>query len=528
LVEMLGYDTKDDIIGRLVYELYTPESAKTVKKKIFPEFKKNGIIEDKELQIQKKNGKIKDVNLNVSSVRDEKGNILHSRSSWRDITERKEAERRNVFASEILQIMNKSSERKDIIRHILEKIKEFTGFEAVAIRLKEGEDFPYYSTSGFPGYFVEAEKYLCQRDADGEILRDILGKPYLECMCGNILCGRTDVKYEFFTEGGSFWSNNTTKLLSTTSDEDRQTRTRNRCNSEGYESVALIPLRSENETIGLLQFNDSHTDMFNIEMIEFFEGIGYSIGIALSIKKTEEVLVDTKNQLYRSERLAATGRLAASIAHEINNPLQAMRSHIGIIEKNMPEDIPVQESIEQTNIGIDRIGHIVKQLLDLHREKNRARDFTDVNTVIESTLDMMKNQLDINKIVVKYDLRKHLPPVKADQQELVQVFMNMFINAQDAMYDGGELTISTRPAKQKVIIDIKDSGVGMTDDEMEHIFEPFFSTKEMSLGNGLGLSISKSIIDSYQGEITVNSEPGKGSKFTITLPLPKYQENKYE
>jgi len=167
--------------------------------------------------------------------------------------ERKLIEQWKALNMKVLDTINKSATWKDCIEEILGEIKQFTGFEAVAIRLRDNEDFPYYVTKGFPAHFVEAERYLCTRDSKGEMIRDSKGNPYVECMCGNVICGRTDASKNFFTEGGSFWSNNTSKLLSETTDEDRQAKTHNRCNSEGYESVALFPLKSGQEILGLLQ-----------------------------------------------------------------------------------------------------------------------------------------------------------------------------------------------------------------------------------------------------------------------------------
>ncbi|MBI4965773.1 MAG: PAS domain S-box protein [Desulfomonile tiedjei] len=197
------------------------------------------------------------------------------------------AQESQILAVRILELLNRQTEASDAMREILGMVKEFTGFEAVGIRLRDGEDFPYFETIGFPGYFVEAESSLCSRNEAGEIIRDSTGNPLLECMCGNILRGRTDPSLPFFTQGGSFWSNCTTELLATTTEKERQTRTRNQCNGEGYESVALIPLRSGPEIIGLLQLNDSRKNCFTPEMISFFEGVGVSIGIVLDRTKVE-------------------------------------------------------------------------------------------------------------------------------------------------------------------------------------------------------------------------------------------------
>ncbi len=207
------------------------------------------------------------------------------------------AQRSQALAVRILTLLNQRITARDAIRQVLGLVREFTGFGAVAIRLRQEDDFPYFVAQGFPDTFVEAENSLCNRDKAGEIIRDSAGRAILECMCGNILCGRTDPSFSFFTEGGSFWSCHTTELLATTSDSDRQTRTRNRCNASGYESVALIPLRSEGETIGLLQLNDVRKDCFTLDMITFFEGMGASIGIVLARVKAEEALLRSKEEL---------------------------------------------------------------------------------------------------------------------------------------------------------------------------------------------------------------------------------------
>jgi len=223
-------------------------------------------------------------------VFDENHNVVSVIEYSLDITEREIAQNRQRFAAQMFDILNRSSVESDIIRQILLAIKEFTGFEAVGIRLREGDDYPYYVTFGFPSTFVARENFLCVRGAGGDAVRDEHGNAELECMCGNVIRGRTDPKQPFFTDGGSFWSNCTTELLATTSESDRQSRTRNVCNAEGYESVALIPLMSDTECIGLLQLNDRRKNQFTLDLIEYFESIGASVGIALARKQADEEL----------------------------------------------------------------------------------------------------------------------------------------------------------------------------------------------------------------------------------------------
>ncbi len=179
-----------------------------------------------------------------------------------ETTESRRAEDERRRLTELLELINTADDWRSLLRSVLERLRECSGCEAVGIRLRDGPDFPYFAVSGFPAEFVEMENRLCAYRADGEVERDDEGQPILGCMCGNILCGRVDPSRSFFTADGCFWSNCTTELLATTSDADRQTRTRNRCNGAGYESVALIPLRAGGDTFGLVQFNDRRRGRF--------------------------------------------------------------------------------------------------------------------------------------------------------------------------------------------------------------------------------------------------------------------------
>jgi PAS domain S-box-containing protein len=206
----------------------------------------------------------------------------------RDITERKEIATRQELAGRILERLNQKSERLDLIHDVIKLIKGSTRFDAVGIRLREGEDFPYFEVNGFSDDFVKSENYLCARNERGEQVFDEKGHPVLACMCGSVIIGRADPALPFFTEGGSFWTNSTTDLLTTTPPEALQVPTRNRCNEAGYESVALFPLRCGDEIVGLLQLNDSRPGRFTPETISFFEEVGTSIGIALARVRAEE------------------------------------------------------------------------------------------------------------------------------------------------------------------------------------------------------------------------------------------------
>ncbi|MEK7753715.1 MAG: PAS domain S-box protein, partial [Acidobacteriota bacterium] len=216
-----------------------------------------------------------------------------------DITERKRHESDREMTVALLRQINAPNDTHNLIRTVTGYLQKWSDCEAVGIRLSEGADFPYYETRGFPVDFVEAESFLCARDAQGELLFDSQGNPLLECMCGNVLCGRVNPRLPFFTENGSFWTNSTTDLLASTTEADRQGRTRNRCNTAGYESVALIPLCSAGRTLGLLQFNDRRKGRFTLATIAILERAASSIAIALEQRKAQAALRDSE-KTYRT------------------------------------------------------------------------------------------------------------------------------------------------------------------------------------------------------------------------------------
>ena len=216
-----------------------------------------------------------------------------------DITAHRADEARREAERRLLRISHLSVDLRELIGNLVAFFKELTDCQAVGIRLRQGEDYPYYESCGFPSYFILAENFLCKRTPDGGIVRDGAGKPMLECRCGNVLHGRFDSSLPFFTERGSFWTNNTTVLLARTTEADRQARTRNRCNGEGYESVALIPFRLREEVYGLLQLNDKTVGRFTPELISQLEDLAAYVSLSLS-KHMADTFQQESEERYRS------------------------------------------------------------------------------------------------------------------------------------------------------------------------------------------------------------------------------------
>ncbi|MFA5117269.1 MAG: PAS domain S-box protein [Candidatus Omnitrophota bacterium] len=252
-----------------------------------------------EEQVTTADGRRRVFNSTKGPLFDKNGSVIGLFCVARDITENKRIEREQEAALEMLRIINGSKSAQELIHDVVIFFLRQSGCEAVGVRLRDGEDFPYFETRGFPAQFVLLENSLCSRDAAGELIRESSGNPVIECMCGNVICGRIDESKPFFTGGGSFWTNSTSELLASTTEADRQARTRNRCNGEGYESVALLPLRAGNERLGLLQLNSRRKGMFSAESIAFWEHLSGYLSVGLAKLRVDDALRESE-QRYRS------------------------------------------------------------------------------------------------------------------------------------------------------------------------------------------------------------------------------------
>ncbi len=305
-------------------------------------------------------------------------------------------------------------------------------------------------------------------------------------------------------------------------------------------AVMAVPLLMAERSIGVIEVTSSQPDAYTRDELRTLQALASTLAVALDnahlydeLKTLLRERERAQAQLIHSEKVAALGRLAASIAHEINNPLQAVQGCLALAEEELDGRQRREKMDRYLDIAgseIERIAAIVLRMRNFYRPAREGLQPTDLHGVLESVLELTNGQLQHSDIAVERCFQKGaepLPMIRANADQLKQVFLNLVLNGIDAMPAGGTLRMSTgldqmaagggqrpRPAMR---IEFSDTGEGMPPEVLSHLFEPFFTTKEH--GSGLGLSISYGIIQSHGGEITVTSQVGVGTTFTILLPV---------
>lgn len=238
--------------------------------------------------------------------------------------------------------------------------------------------------------------------------------------------------------------------------------------------------------------------------------------------KNDELATMTQ-QLWQASRLATVGELAASIAHELNNPLATISLRLETLGAQLAGDEQKHHAVEIVTDEVERMGKLVSNLLHFSRRTHRQISTVDVREELDNSCELIEYHLRSHNVKVIRDYADELPTIQADRQQLRQVFLNLLTNASDAMKDGGSITVRANPAAandgaQIIRVELIDSGAGIAPDLLEKIWDPFFTTKPEGKGTGLGLAICKRVIEEHHGSITMTSELGKGT--TVLLELP--------
>jgi signal transduction histidine kinase len=293
-----------------------------------------------------------------------------------------------------------------------------------------------------------------------------------------------------------------------------------------HKSILIQPMYWKGELMGgftVLWTRERHR--FTPEELRLTEGIALQGALAVEnsrlyegVKAQMAELQRTQAQLVQSTKLAAIGELAANIAHEINNPLTTVLGFASFLAERLKTDDPMREELGLIQEEASRARDIVRDLLQFSRQRDFSPEAVDLNIVLEQVIAMVRRQGALNTVTVEERYTPDLPPVEVDVSRIKQVFLNIINNAVYVMPDGGSLTVTTTAMGGAVRVAFTDTGPGIAAEHRDRIFDPFFTTKPEVSGTGLGLSVSLGIVQSHGGTIEVETELGRGSTFSITLP----------
>ena len=243
-----------------------------------------------------------------------------------------------------------------------------------------------------------------------------------------------------------------------------------------------------------------------------------------ALRERTRELAATTQQLWQSARLAGVGELAASIAHELNNPLGTVSLRVEGVLAKTPHDDPRRKSLEIIDQEVARMARLVGNLLQFSRAGRDQVSTVNVREEIEKTIELTDHHLRRRGVRVDPDFAPAVPDIYADRQQLRQVFLNLFTNAADAMPRGGRLVPRVRPGElpgptPAVVVEVADTGVGIAPEHLPRVFDPFFTTKDEGQGTGLGLAICRRIVGQHQGTLELESRVGEGTTVRVTLPV---------
>jgi len=574
---------------------------------------------------------------------------------FENITERKRAEEEREATLELLRVCNRAGDLQELMRDLARSFQQITGCETIGFRRKEGESFPYYEINSTLRDFAQVENTLCSDGIAPNIEeQNPADLRTLACICGSIIRGSFDASKPYYTSHGSFWTNSLSELLTDSCNPDLLAAKRVQCSLFRYESVVLIPIRSQGETLALLQFNDKRKGLFTEEKILLLEKLVDYVAIAVAKRINDERLRETTQRLQmatastglgiwdwdlyantfiwddrmfllygipsdsspvrfetwkralhsadadrvvaetqmafrggknfdtefrillqdgtmriikaegvvlrdaqaksmrmiginkditrqkeleekfiQAQKMEVVGLLAGGVAHDFNNILTAIIGYGNLLRMKLPAADPLHHYVEQILTSSEKAANLTQSLLAFSRKQVMHPILIDVNETVSNTKKLLSRVLG-EDIALEVKTTDFPLMIRADTGQIEQVLLNLAANARDAMPQGGTLTITTQETEineqfiqeqrygspgKFVLISVTDTGVGMDRAMQQHLFEPFFTTKEVGKGPGLGLAMVYGTIKQHGGFIGVSSDPGKGTCFTIYLPL---------
>ena len=295
---------------------------------------------------------------------------------------------------------------------------------------------------------------------------------------------------------------------------------------EGLVALLSVPLLFGGQVLGVLNVYKGEPHVFSNEEVRILAALAELSGIAIEKARLYERIVDVEELLRQNERLSALGLLAAEVAHEIRNPLTVMKMLYHSLDLKFPPGDPRTQDTKIMGEKMDHLNRVVEQVLDFARSTEPQLVPVNVNQLLDDLSLLTRHKLRQQRVEIVRDLAPHLPAVQADATQLEQAFLNLTLNAVEAMPQGGRLTVTTRVIRQPrtrkepthVVIEFTDTGAGMTEEQQKKAFSSLLATTKAK-GTGLGLAIVARVIETHRGEVKVQSKPGEGTSFTITLPV---------
>lgn len=430
--------------------------------------------------------------------------------------------------------INNISNLQDALLLIITNLKIITQCDAIGIRLQKDDDYPYYTYDGFPKSFVIKENSLCVKDLNENRIKSEDNQSYLlECMCGAVITGNINPNSIEFTKHGSFYSNNTTLFINSKNKNEIKIKTRNLCNSVGYESIALIPIKSNSRVIGLIQLNDFRTNVFTMEMIRYLEMLGENIGLAIENFMLNDKIKESELIIKLNEQKAKIQEeLLINLTHEFKTPLTVINSAIQTMELVCKNELSDKAKGFLNNIrkNSNRQLKLVNNILDITRLKAGQIKLNlqniDIVNLTRSITESIKIYAEFKQIDIKFLSLIEKKVISLDDEKYERIILNLLSNAIKFTPEGKSIAVKLfqKIIKHRSFIYIKiiDTGIGIPKSKLDLVFERFGqvdnSLSRHAEGAGIGLSLIKMLVDLMGGKILLKSKEGIGSEFTIILP----------
>jgi signal transduction histidine kinase/ActR/RegA family two-component response regulator len=425
-------------------------------------------------------------------------------------------DKRHDLTLRLLEILNQTGGPEgDDVQRILAELGRSLDFDSVAIRLRGDAGFALYESNESHGLFIGPDRNHCEPAVQGGA-----------CLCGHILGGQVDVSMPCFTKRGSFWSNDYARSVATTAKLETLL-TRQTCVRDGYASMASIPLRNGNTSLGLLHLADHRPGRFTPDALAFLESLGTVIGISLVRQRAARELKEAKERAEAANR--AKSEFLANMSHEIRTPMNAILGFTDLVlETKLTGDQREYLSIVKGR-GQDLL-HIIDDILDLARIEADRLGLIDepfrVREAVTSAMASVRLRVEQKGLTLKSSIADDVPAeLRGDSLRLRQVLLNLLSNAIKFTSEGSiSLSVErldTLPGPQCGLrFTVADTGIGIPKSRQQLIFEPFIQADSSTVrtygGTGLGLTISRRLVEKMDGEIDVKSQPGQGSAFFFT------------